>query len=215
MTTTSVGQGSLLVERPLGRLAGGERLLAPAARGGEPGEPLLARGVDEDDPVAERSPSRPRAGSPRRARRPEPRPGGRRGRWPARTSAASAGGGSPRGRRSAAGSAKTIAPRARRSIARRLVGLAGGVEDPRAEPRDDLLADRRADRAGRDRPCRRRSRTRPAPPGSAATRLLPAPMPPISPITGIGPCFQGPAGRARPVGLRAGGAMGIRVELGT
>src|SRR5262249_32280949 len=44
---------------------------------------------------------------------------------------------------------------------------------------------------------------------SEATRLLPAPIPPTRPTTGMGPCFQGPGAGcgSRPFGLRSNPAM--------
>ena len=99
--------------------------------------------------------------------------------------------------RRAAGSSKTIRPEAGRSTSgsgpsRR---PSAGLEDARAEPVDDAVARRPlgeqgvADRVGVEHVEAEARR------GAAAARLLPAPIPPTSPTTGIGPLAHGPPGR--------------------
>ena len=121
-----------------------------------------------------------------------------RGRWRARRSCASGGGGSLPGPLGPRGGRRRSPPARRGRSGRR--GRGSRRRSGRRPGRGPGSAG-----AGRGRRRRRPATKAPRAASSAATKLLPAPMPPTSPSTGIVPCFQGPWGRGhRGVGGRNG-----------
>ena len=183
----------------------GKRLVGPAPLRRPAGRAAARRGASTNTiTVAERRPSRPRAGSPRRARPPGPRRRRHRAgdrllerpphpRVEDRLQVACR----------AAGSANTIAPSARRSIRGGLAGVADAIEDSGAEPLDDPVADRAlveqrvTDRVGVDH---ERRRCRPA---GAATAALAGADPADQPDHGDRPVLPGAGGRGRGSRIRS------------
>ena len=166
----------------------------PAPRLGEPGEPGLAGGVDEDHRVAQVVPARleeDRGVEPRRA------PAAPAGRGDGASKVFRIAGWRIASRsRRADGSAKTIRPR-RLAVDLR-ARLPAGPVTGRRMPRPNRSTTRScAGRwASRAWPIASASSTQePSRARPAAARLLPAPMPPTRPITGTGPLAHGPGRR--------------------
>ena len=199
-SSTASARLLLVVQGQLDACPGRRSPRPSSPAGGEPGQPLIARGVDEDDPVAEVVPARleqdgrvehdgrglAAADARSMARSKVLRIRG--WRIASRSRRADGLGEDDRGQ----------GPRGRSGA-----GPRSRVEHLAAEPRDDLVAGRAAGRAGRGRSRRRRAptpRARPAPrpPGSCRRRCR-------RPGRGPGPAraSTGRGGGGRPAGRRA------------
>ena len=203
-----VGPLALLIERELGPLAVLQGRLGPAARPSATRASLCSRGASmkmtrsqsESHSASSKiaaSSTTPRA-FPRRTVRAIARSNVRRmigWRIVSRSHRAE-------------GWAKTISPRARRSMCGGSSGSVDGASTP--VPNRSTTRSRTGLWSSRAWPTASASSTKaPRRASAAAARLLPPPIPPIRPMTGIAPCFQGPGRppRSRLKWVRVRGAM--------